>query len=82
VSEEAKVHILCTFFTLELYSSLLIELISLELRLYASMECNERVLSFIAEWFDPHPQIVKKCVEMFQFSVHILCSTTLTNISL
>mmetsp|Transcript_25045 Transcript_25045/g.54148 ORF Transcript_25045/g.54148 Transcript_25045/m.54148 type:complete len:213 (-) Transcript_25045:10-648(-) len=24
------------------------------------MECNERVLSFIAEWFDPHPQIVKQ----------------------
>lgn len=24
------------------------------------MECNERVLSFVAEWFDPHPQIVKQ----------------------
>jgi nucleoside-diphosphate kinase len=24
------------------------------------MECNERVLSFVVDWFDPHPQIVKK----------------------
>eukprot|EP00569_Conticribra_weissflogii_P013934 CAMPEP_0171419010 /NCGR_PEP_ID=MMETSP0880-20121228/41396_1 /TAXON_ID=67004 /ORGANISM="Thalassiosira weissflogii, Strain CCMP1336" /LENGTH=376 /DNA_ID=CAMNT_0011937285 /DNA_START=26 /DNA_END=1156 /DNA_ORIENTATION=+ len=24
------------------------------------MEINERILGFIAEWFDPHPQIVKK----------------------
>ncbi|KAL7550162.1 hypothetical protein ACHAWF_013403 [Thalassiosira exigua] len=24
------------------------------------MECNERVLAFVAEWFDPHPQIVKR----------------------
>jgi len=34
------------------------------------MECNERVLSFIAEWFDPHPQIVKK----FLLKYH--CATT------
>jgi len=26
------------------------------------MKCNEQVLSFIVEWFDPHPQIVKKYV--------------------
>ena len=24
------------------------------------MEVNERVFGFVAEWFDPHPQIVKK----------------------
>ena len=34
------------------------------------MECNERVLSFIAEWFDPHPQIIKK----FLLKYH--CATT------
>eukprot|EP00956_Cyclotella_meneghiniana_P032058 scaffold86357_cov74-Cyclotella_meneghiniana.AAC.4 len=25
-----------------------------------AMEGNERVLGFVAEWFDPHPQIIKK----------------------
>jgi len=33
------------------------------------MECNERVLSFVAEWFDPHPQIVK------QYLLKYHCST-------
>ena len=34
------------------------------------MECNERVLSFVAEWFDPHPQIVK------QYLLKYHCNTT------
>lgn len=33
------------------------------------MECSERVLSFVAEWFDPHPQIVK------QYLLKYHCST-------
>jgi nucleoside-diphosphate kinase len=32
------------------------------------MECNERVLSFVAEWFDPHPQIVKKYLLKYHLS--------------
>ena len=27
---------------------------------HIKMEMAERVLGFVAEWFDPHPQIVKK----------------------
>lgn len=29
---------------------------------------DERVLSFIAEWFDPHPQIVKRYLLKFHCS--------------
>ena len=34
------------------------------------MECNERVLSFVAEWYDPHPQITKRYVLKLHCSKH------------
>ena len=34
------------------------------------MECNERVLSFLAEWFDPHPQIVKQYLLKYHCKTH------------